>query len=186
MTPAIGFRVWRIGETLTGPRLVSPNRNSLWLPGIRLEAECWTEAVGGEHGRLAKAHRNQPELRPPVQACTCGIYAYHSTEDMANALQTRFIGGAVLCWGRITIHREGIRAQFARPLALSSADSFSPSTDDYLAELAAGYGVPLLDLSHLELYAREFGERYEPVADPPTAWGRQLTRSMRDAFARWF
>src|SRR5207245_4054632 len=74
MSPAIGFRVWRIDEMLTEPRLASPHRFAAWLPGVPLKAEC-----KGESGprALANPHQKQPGVAPPVESCTCGIYAYH-------------------------------------------------------------------------------------------------------------
>jgi hypothetical protein len=187
LTPAIGFRIWRIDELLTGPRLVSPFRHVLWPPGTQLEAECWTDTADSEKGQLPKAHRREPDLRPPLEACTCGIYAYHSIEEITKSPMPRHIGGAVLCWGRITIHREGIRSQFARPLALGSAElPLESSTEADLLQLAASYGIPLLDVSHLALYAREFGECYDPIDAVHPTWGSRITRSMRDVFAGWF
>ena len=182
MNPAIGYRVWRIDEWLSGPRLASPNRYTPWVPGVPLMAECLDES--SPQG-ITKAHRQQPEVAPPLEGCSCGIYAYHDVQRMRGALNSELVGGAVLCWGRITIHPEGIRAQFARPLVLCFPEiSMFESTPGSLIRLGASYGLPLLEASHIEVFAREFGESYEPAPDPSTAWSARVRKSVREFF-RW-
>lgn len=183
MNPAIGFRVWGIDEMLTRPRLVSPFRYSPWRPRTALQAECKVEP---SDGKLAKAHRQEPNAPPPVEACSCGIYAYHDAERMVNGMTAGTVGGAVVCWGRLTIHPEGLRAQFARPLALCMPEIYNQSTLTALIRLGASYGIPLLEVSHIALYASEFGECYRPVPDPSSAFGSRVGKSMRDLFGRWF
>lgn len=176
MTPAIGFRLWRIEEMLTGPRLASPYRHCVWVPHVALEAECREESG---IARLSKAHR-QASWMAPLSDCSCGIYAYHEPERMLCAIADGLVGGAVLCWGRVVIHNEGLRAQFARPLALAATKPiFVESPDRNVTRLAAAYGVPLLTDSHLGLYAREFGESVKPPMEASNGWFERL-------LARWF
>ena len=175
MTPAVGFRLWRIEEMLTGPRLASPYRHSVWVPHVALEAECREEAGNG----LPKAHR-QASRMAPLSDCSCGIYAYHEAERMLDGIADGLVGGAVLCWGRVVIHNEGLRAQFARPLALAATEPIFVETHDRnVRRLAAAYGVPLLTDSHLGLYAREFGESVKPPIEASSGWFERL-------LVRWF
>ena len=183
MSPAIGFRVWRIDEMLTGPRLASPHRYAAWLPGLPLKAECKDESGGRA---LANPHRKQPGVAPPLEVCTCGIYAYHEADGMVEALTWRLVGGAVLAWGRITIHQEGFRAEFARPLALCYQQTLiagSPAIP--LARLADVYGLPVIDASHIGVFAAEFGESYRPAAEPSDDWTARLGTSVRRVFGSW-
>jgi hypothetical protein len=184
MSPAIGFRVWRIDEMLTGPRLASPHRHAAWLPGVPLKAECKDES-----GALALAHphRKQPGVSPPIEGCTCGIYAYHEADDMVDALTSRLVGGAVVAWGRITIHQEGFRAEFARPLALCYQQMLvAGSTALSLARVADVYRLPMIDAGHIAVFAAEFGESYLPLAEPSDDWTARLGTSVRRVFGTWF
>lgn len=78
-------------------------------------------------------------------------------------------GGAVLCWGRIVIHPEGLRAQHARPLALCRPESpgVLQRTAPLLAQVTREYAIPLLELKDLVAYASEFGSTYKPDPTEP-------------------
>ena len=183
MSPAIGFRVWRIDEMLTGPRLASPHRYAVWLPGVALKAECQDDWGAPA---LANPHRKQPGLTPPIEGCTCGIYAYHEANQMVEAITSRLVGGAVLAWGRLTIHQEGFRAEFARPLALCYDQMLiAGPTASPLARLAGVYGLPVIDASHIGVLAAEFGESYLPAAEPSDDWTARLGTSVRRVFGSW-
>jgi hypothetical protein len=120
----------------------------------------------------------------PEPACSCGIYAYHDIAPMTRALREEpyMFGGAVLCWGRIVIHPEGMRAQHARPLALCRPENpgVQQRTAQLLREVTREYAIPLLELRDLVAYASEFGTSYKPEPIPPTRRG--LDR-VRDAFS---
>jgi hypothetical protein len=87
----------------------------------------------------------------------------------------RFVfGGAVLCWGRVVIHPEGIRAQYARPLALCRPRDREVSlvVQRNLREVADAYAVPLIEADHLVAYAHEFGTSYRPEPQRVRLLGR--------------
>jgi hypothetical protein len=88
-------------------------------------------------------------------------------------------GGAVLCWGRIVIHPEGMRAQHARPLALCRPESpgVQQRTSALLQEVTREYAIPLLELRDLVAYASEFGASYKPEPAPPSERGLHRVRS---------
>ncbi len=170
MTPPVGYRLWRVdpADSWTHAQLQSVVSETLWPPRDKLQAAC--------EGRLAarrSCHHRKRNLMisavSPDTECSCGIYAYHQIKPMLRQAREQYfwrggavlVGGAVLCWGRVVIHPEGIRAQYARPLALCR----EPVTDwaeAELTEVARVYAVPLLDLEHLVAYAREFGATYQP------------------------
>jgi hypothetical protein len=103
-------------------------------------------------------------------------------------------GGAVLCWGRIVIHPEGLRAQHARPLALCRPESptVQQRTAFLLREVTREYAIPLLELRDLVAYASEFGASYKPEPVLPSRRGidrirgafswRQMRRRLGKAF----
>jgi hypothetical protein len=184
VSPAIGFRVWRIDEQLTGPRLTSPNRYTTWLPDAPVRARCIDESGAPI---LTKAHRKEPQVAPPIEGCTCGIYAYHEPVQMVSSITSHLVGGAILAWGRLTIHPEGFRAEFARPLALCYPHMFlAGSTAVQLARLADRYRLPVLDVSHVDVFAAEFGERYSPEAEPSAGWTVRVATSLRRVLGGWF
>jgi hypothetical protein len=166
MIPAVGYRVWRFEPVSlwTGGQLESAFCQTSWPRREKLEAACKSEPM--LPGFRPKPHRADPEMVSPVTGCSCGIYAYHDMASMLREVdkQRLLIGGAVLCWGRIMIHKEGIRAQFVRPLALSVPEAGPANgwTRVHLEELAIGYAIPLLEPEHLIAYASEFGGCYKP------------------------
>lgn len=185
MSPAVAFRVWRVEELLTGPQLTSPYREDLWSPGLALEARCKESSPRRE---LPVAHREEPAAPPPVQACSCGIYAYHQVGSMINDVASDLVGGAVLCWGRIVIHREGLRAQFARPLALCYPSRFlgGARARALLERLASAYRLPVVDSHHVQVFAAEFGESFQPPTEAFEGDDGPPTRHVRRLFSHWF
>jgi hypothetical protein len=169
---AVGYRFWRVDpdDAWTRGRLQSPVAETLWPPLETLEAECQTRPGL----RLARAglHRHDEQGVSPEPSCSCGIYAYHDIMPMTRALREEpyMFGGAVLCWGRIVIHPEGMRAQHARPLALCRPESpgVQLRTAALLAEVTREYAIPLLELRDLVAYASEFGASYKPEPGPPS------------------
>ncbi len=184
MTPAVGYRFWRVDpdDAWTRGRLQSPVAETLWPPLETLDAECQTRPGL----RLARAglHRADELRISPEPGCSCGIYAYHDIGPMTRALREEpyMFGGAVLCWGRIVIHPEGFRAQHARPLALCRPESpgVLQRTAPLLQHVTSEYAIPLLELKDLVAYASEFGSCYKP--DPTEPQPRTIDR-VRNAFS---
>lgn len=105
----------------------------------------------------------------------CGLYAHHALVQAGKdidggrggpGLFGPFSGalpraprilGAVVGWGRMVMHTDGWRAQYARPVALAY-DDWTPKMVEKLADL---YGIPLVAREKLEQVAQEYGEKYE-------------------------
>lgn len=104
-----GLRTWSLDIRAGEPRLGSPMApDYVWeADGLATTAECET------HGRDS-----------PRPNCGCGLYAHHPRGRWADlALEHRHgrpgaCGGIVAAWGRVEVHRDGFRAQHARPVAL--------------------------------------------------------------------
>lgn len=181
MIPAVGYRFWRVDpdDAWTRGRLQSPVAETLWPPLETLDAECQTRPGL----RLARAglHRTDEFRVSPEPGCSCGIYAYHDIGPMTRALREEpyMFGGAVLCWGRIVIHPEGIRAQHARPLALCRPESpgVQLRTAALLEQVTKEYAIPLLELKDLVTYASEFGTTYKPEITEPQRSGMDKVRN---------
>jgi hypothetical protein len=181
MNLAVGYRIWRPDDAW----LVSPFYPTTWPQSTRLEAICRDEPENFVQRGLPRGHKRELAA-PPVARCSCGIYAYHEAGNMLAALDAQTIGGAVLCWGRITIHPEGIRAQFARPIALCRPEPWwnAEQSQPVLLRIATSYRIPLLESSCLTSYAGEFGDSYRPgpaelAARAEARPGRVLRRLLR-------
>jgi hypothetical protein len=187
VTPAIGYRLWYADfyDGLTRLRLQSLLAETLWPFRERLEAACERRLAARAHWRLRQL--GVPRHLAPAVDCSCGAHAYHDLESMMLQVQRLghfrplgdrriLVGGAVLSWGRLVIHPEGFRAQYARPLALCLVDPAAlPGAAKQVDEVAAAYAVPALDVRYLTAHAREFGTSYKP--DPvPSGLRHQLKR----------
>ena len=128
--PVVGFRVW----LAIGRRLVALN-GVPWAVGDN-RAQC--------QGGISVVHE------PPDARCRCGFYALHRPPSPTPG----FVVGAVLLWGRLEVHWDGVRASHARPLALSAASRISPPR---LQAVAKRHAVPLVPAEHLEHFAAEHG-----------------------------
>ncbi len=118
----------------------------------------------------------------PAPDCSCGLYAMHPWPEQTSEVAGSLLGGGELAipvmgiveaWGRIEVHGDGIRAEFARPHALVLfPESFPPDYAEILAVLARTYQVGVLRFAEAESVVSYCAER-APGMDP-TAVGRLL------------
>lgn len=86
-------------------------------------------------------------LPPPVVHCSCGLYAHKLQSQLEYSLQelrlkslwttSRMVWGTVKLWGKIIVHTDGYRAEFAYPQELSCYD------EKWAEDLRAMYRVPV-------------------------------------------
>lgn len=151
------FRAW----TLDGYRLRSANpAGGYWTAGIN-HAECRRS----EYDRLTPLGHDKPPatVRPshdaPHPRCRCGLYAWHEPHEL-----TRFGGagelvhGVVLMWGRIEVHGEGLRSEYAEPVLLAYGDEQTHKHVRRVQAIASELGLPAVELDDLEEAAKAFGE----------------------------
>lgn len=168
--PVLGFRVWR---QLHDPlQIVGVIFGIEWTAGA-VTAEC--HAGGISRAPVGQFHE------APLKRCSCGLHAHH---ELALAIKdmdtwgihyglrpnTSLVLGAVIGWGRVEVHEDGWRSQFAKPVAL--AREVLPQQRPNLAvpvlqTLANLLDVPLVAREHLEQTAGEFGERWHPTGGAP-------------------
>lgn len=127
--PITGFRVWQ-----WGPVLKSLD-HTIWSPGQSLEAEC----------RVLKRHcDNHPS---PGDNCSCGIYAARDLKHLIDLGYYLYgICGEVSLWGKVVVHEQGYRAQFAYPKSLIVPASYIPTDPTMMGsslETLTTYGVPM-------------------------------------------
>jgi hypothetical protein len=78
----------------------------------------------------------------PHAECQCGIYAYHTPGPRSWFGEAYWCEGVVSAWGRVVVHGDGFRAQFARVEALAVPEGYGP---EQVHSAAAGLGVPVVD-----------------------------------------
>jgi hypothetical protein len=140
VAPVIAFRAWRVVDG----ELLSPYIPCRW-DGPVMHAECYPANRSLLFGRgwLDAPHD------PPHPACQCGIHAYHRPGTQAYYGEFDWVEGIVSVWGNIEVHRDGLRAEHARVLALARRAG--------AATIAARLGVDLVERDDLPAAAGRYG-----------------------------
>jgi hypothetical protein len=136
----VGFRAWRVVDGA----LLSPFIPCRW-DGAVMHAECYPANRSLLFGRgwLDEPHD------PPHRDCRCGIYAYHRPGAQTYYGEFESVEGIVAVWGRIEVHRDGLRAEHARVCALVRSSAAS--------RIAARFGVDVVERDGLEAAASSYG-----------------------------
>lgn len=136
----------------------------------------------------------------PAGRCTCGLYAWHpwaigrskswsvKGQLMAVVGGPLAVVGIIEAWGRVHVHREGFRAQFARPVTLLLVGA--PRDSDYgrlVEDLAIAHRAGLLEAEGagpVEDYCRANGigippETVEELITEPRPEGLRVDGSGR-------
>jgi hypothetical protein len=155
------FRAW----TLDGYRLRSANpAGGYWTAGVN-HAECrrssyapsplqmpWAVPAGGS--RPSATHE------APDPKCHCGLYAWYEPRRLARFMagDAELVYGVVLAWGRVEVHADGFRAEYAEPALLSYSESQSYRHVRRVQAIGSELGIPVVELDELEDAAQAFGE----------------------------
>jgi hypothetical protein len=153
----VGFRSWR----LAGGRLQSPYIPCRW-DGRVMHAECYDANRGLVRG---EGWLDEPHASPHPD-CRCGIYAYHGPGLRHYYGEAWCCEGVVSAWGRIEVHADGLRAEYARVEALGVPDLGNPRLAGAVAEIGASLGVPVVDAGELPEIAAALGGPVPPALRP--------------------
>jgi hypothetical protein len=148
--PVVGFRKWR----LVRDRLSSP-----FIPLRWEEAEVQAECFPANRALLFGKGWLQEPHRAPHPDCKCGIYAYHYPPSRGPIPYLDRITGVVALWGKIEVHRDGMRAEHARIGALAYLHDLGRDHEQRVRYIATGLGVDVVEQSELALAAQEYGKR---------------------------
>lgn len=125
--------------------------------------------------RCRLGRRVRPRHRVPGPDCSCGLYALHpwsAPELYGSGEPPEEAFGIVEAWGRVEVHANGFRAQFARPVALAVVGvPLDSDVGEAVARLARRYraeAIAIADAAELAEHCRERG------------WGlsREVVRSL--------
>lgn len=146
--PVIGFRQWRLSEG----RLCSPFSDVRW-DEVVVDAVCPLGAHGPED--------------VPAEGCSCGIYAlYEPCPRTASTATADLVAGAVVVWGTIQLHANGLRAASCRIIALELPLSRGRKRTD-CAAVAEALGVPAVRHRELRPVAGQHGAPLPAALRPP-------------------
>lgn len=148
-SPLYGLRTWASVGATGEERLAGPQLGTTWPLG-----GAWLHAACSRGGHAA-----------PDPECGCGIHAYHPAPGAARTLlrSRRTIPGVIEAAGATELHRDGFRAERARPRALLLA----PGANAGLVErLGASYEVDVVRVRGPEdvvAWCRTLGLGLEPA-----------------------
>jgi hypothetical protein len=148
--PVVGFRKWR----LVRDRLSSPFIPLRWEEAVA-HAECFP---ANRTLLFGKGWLEQPHSAPHPD-CKCGIYAYHRPPSRGPIPYLDRITGIVTLWGKIEVHRDGMRAEHARIGALAYLADLGRDHERRVRFIACGLGVDVIEQSELALAAQGYGQR---------------------------
>jgi hypothetical protein len=154
--PVIGYREW----ILIGNEILSPLARTPWEAGP-MRAECLPSCRGARGlWRPASVHSGPA----PDPRCVCGIYAFFTPPRRRGRDRMAVVRGAVVLWGRIELHRRGMRAEFARVVALALPSSRGPA--EAVTRVAERLEVEAVRARDLPVAALAHGQPLEPSLIP--------------------
>jgi hypothetical protein len=159
VTPVVGFRSWRIANG----RLQSPYIPCRW-EGRVMHAECYD---ANRVLLLGKGWLDAPH-RSPHPDCQCGIYAYHRPGLRAYYGEQWWCEGVVAAWGRIEVHADGLRAEYARVEALGVPDLGNARLNPAVEAIGEQLAVPVIGAAELPAFAERLGGLVPPSLRPAT------------------
>jgi hypothetical protein len=162
--PVLGFRQWR----LDGGGLRSLHVDQRWTART-LDAAC-----------RARSHPGRPA---PAAGCSCGIHAwYRRVPRLASAATADLVSGAVVLWGAIELHHDGMRAEHAEVVALA-LPAAPGRKRRRLVEVADALGVPAVPYRTVPAVGRHRG-RPVPEDLRPAAAYRPRAGARPNVFSR--
>jgi hypothetical protein len=140
--PIVGFRNWRIVDGA----LTSPYAGTAWHEAL-LCARCLSS--DGAHAA-------------PSPGCDCGVSAYHEPQLRFSKVDFRGVSGIVTLWGRVEVHPDRMRAEFARIEALAIYSRWSARQRNAVTTVARRLGVDLVELHEQDAAAAGYGAALPP------------------------
>ncbi len=138
----VGFRQWALGRVVD----------------MRMEEGLWSisQPIRWSRRMRARCLKQRGGHFAPDWGCECGLYAKHNM-GYPTGLQSGCGYGAVKAWGKLQVHHDGFRAEYAEVIALAYGDRWSVSSFALVSRVADALGIPLVPLVRLGDLALEHG-----------------------------
>lgn len=139
-----GVRQWSARFRADGRAILSGYQDSPWRSG------------GESTWAVCKARGH--EERSPAGWCTCGLYAFHPLGSWARSLvvpklaDTPWVVGFIEAHGKIHVHREGFRAQYARPVGFLLIGDPRWRYRTFVEKVAEHHAAPVIALRDYDEY----------------------------------
>lgn len=161
-----GFRTWGLSLDPSGTPGLMGSGETRWQQGGEATVASCVPPRGFES--------THPQDEPaPVGDCSCGLYASHPWARDPNAdflrvdgmgLEPDEVFGVVEAWGRIEVHADGFRAEFARPIALFARTGAELEWNVPSDRLAASYNCELIPVASVAELATQL-QRFASCLD---------------------
>lgn len=186
VVPVVAYRVWCLDAD--GHLWPRTSQASMMR---RLGCEPWP--TGSSHARCLLPRRERPSHVAPANDCMCGLYGWHSPPMALEARRDArdLVAGAIITWGDIQVHRSGLRAEYARPVALALPATArrrgGRTALDRLQRAAERYQIALVPDEGLTDEAARHGAVLLDGALPPPrlTWSMRRLRGMALQRSRW-
>jgi hypothetical protein len=148
-SPLYGLRTWSVVGERGEERLAGPQMREPWP-----DAGAWLTATCAR----------DPGHAAPAPDCACGVHALHPSRRAARRVLAtrREVPGVIEARGAIELHREGFRAEQARPFALMLAPGRNAALVDRLAAAYDAEAVPVAGPDAVVDWCRSRGLGVEP------------------------
>lgn len=157
----LGFRQFNLAADGKKLRLQSCGVQHTWEPGVNT-AICKPPLIN--ELRSAAKSLPKPDHAAPDAQCPCGIYAYHGIGPPVTEYGDH-PWAAIQAWGRMQVHHNGFRAEFAQVVLLGID---AKPRNRAVFEMAEEYGCRIVKPNELKEAAREFGEPMPESLRPET------------------
>lgn len=160
----VGYRAWRVSSK--AELLPIGAGDHIWKGNEVIRAKCrYQESLISRVDSISELIQELHE--PPDEHCECGLYFRH----LPDGLHERMAGGVwgvCLCWGKMCVHSEGFRSEYAQPLALANEENrFGKDVEtDLVKTIAKINKLDLVAADEIHNYALEFGRAIPPELYP--------------------
>lgn len=170
----VGYRRWKLDDWVLSPT----NYGSPWRPGVNT-AKCQPHTNSNPFWSTGESAHHE---NPPEKDCHCGLNAFfdYQGEGWMQHAHKGSVIGAIVGWGKMHVHPDGFRAQYAQIVCLMG------DGEHYLNDIAAMYQVPLVDsFEELQVEASKHGSPLPENLRPEEQVDQTVGQSMGQLYRQY-
>ena len=162
IAPVVGFRKWRV---------VADHITSPYVPLRWNERETRARCMPANRSLMFGAGWLEEPHEAPHPRCKCGVYAWHDPPQRGPIRDAQQSFGVIALWGRVEVHEEGMRGEYARIEALSFQPDLGSEHVRRIKAIADRLRVAAVAYDDLPRAAQEFGDGVPAALRPPSRQG---------------